>query len=180
MIQHISLGSDCSIAYHLQNKGLRTVSYPFDWILMKRQESIMRFIKNPILNSNNFIIKRQSSNFNIIHEHWDDTNKPIIRVYDKSLKIHFVHDFNDMSNVDNVIQKYVDRIDRFICIMQNKDVRKILYRIGNNEDVSILNDFFIEQNFQNFKIKYKNSKDVIGDDWKRDKFDWDDWFLNDL
>ena len=101
--QIISLGSFCSVAMELEKIGLRSASYPFDWLISESFESVIGLIK---------------SNFDSFLDPCDISveNKPHV-YYKESLKIHFHHDFNASDALDvqipQVEKKYQRRIRRF-------------------------------------------------------------------
>ena len=99
----ISLGSFCSVAMELEKKGLRTASYPFDWLIVDELESVLRLIEN---NFTDFLDASSMS-----REH-----RPNV-YYNEKINAHFYHDFNGYDPLESQIteqqKKYDRRIKRF-------------------------------------------------------------------
>lgn len=96
------MGYFCSVAMELERKGLRTASYPFDWMISDSFESILKLL------SNNFegFLDEDSLYQEEIPNHY----------YNCRTGIHFYHDFDAFTPMTNqmnsVIRKYDRRIKR--------------------------------------------------------------------
>ena len=116
----ISLGKFCGVAMDLERKGLRTASYPFDWVISESLKSVLFLIKNNFMN---FL-----SYENLVQE------KNPSYYWNSQTDIHFFHDFNSTASLSNQISsvqiKYQRRIDRFY-----KDIKEptLFVRYCNDE-----------------------------------------------
>ena len=165
---HISLGYDCSIAYQLQKKGLRTKAFPFDWCLVPNIYSVIQDDFNQFFN---FRFKNKSKNFPVIKNKWVDRemNKETIRVVN-TYGVHFVHDFLLDYDLDEIICKYKRRINRFYDIMKS-NCQKKLYRLTKKKD-ECLEKLFYSKGFINFDIKYIYFQDLpLCKSWKKKEVD---------
>lgn len=101
---YISLGYFCSVAMELERIGLRSASYPFDWLVTPRMSNVMEMIET----------------------HFEGfLEENCLRLKDGSDKIYinsqtgfsFVHDFEAKKSlseqIDGVRQKFERRIERF-------------------------------------------------------------------
>jgi hypothetical protein len=131
-MNYISLGPTCSIAYQLQKLGKKKESLPFDWIRCYPIDSVLHLIQN------NF-----SDLFEGIEYVKDDTKFPFIednvgegesesfdtikmkdtKIYkNDKLGISFFHDFKEGIDVNDVIEKYQRRIDRFYNVVKTPSI----------------------------------------------------------
>ena len=105
-MNYISLGSNCSVAYQLQKRNLKTKSYPFDWCKI----SILQLVK--VLNNdfNNYVntleIKKISYNHISI---FGDYSLILKNKYD----IQFAHEIIKDEELDNFKIKLDQRITNF-------------------------------------------------------------------
>lgn len=166
-IIYISLGSDCSIAYHLQKHGLRSFSFPFDWILSPKIEKCIENDFIDLFDSSNYIEKNSKSFTPLLDEDWNEEKENNIKIYHSIYKFTFLHDtFIDL------IEKYKRRVNRFYKMMKDPSIHKKLFRMSTYiSDLSIL---FDKKGFVNYKIYYQ--KMISGQDWKKEEFDWKKWF----
>lgn len=99
----ISLGFFCSVAMELERKGLRTASYPFDWVISDSFENILKLIDNDF---ENFL------EYDNLYQENDKSH-----YYNSITGVHFYHDFNAFEplskQIGNVQKKYQRRIKRF-------------------------------------------------------------------
>lgn len=171
-IIYISLGSDCSIAYHLQKYGLRSFSFPFDWILSLKIEKCIENDFIDLFDSSNYIEKKKSNlSAPLLDEDWDEDwneeKENNIKIYHSIYKLTFLHDtFSDL------IEKYKRRVDRFYKIMKDPTIHKKLFRMSTY--ISDLSISFDKKGFVNYKIYYQ--KMISSKDWKKEEFDWKTWF----
>ena len=176
---YIPFGSSCTIAYQLEKHKLRKSSYPFDWILSD-EKAIYNILNNEF---KNFIdqeylqVKNTSHNFPIIDESWNNDKKNTIRVFHKLYKIHFLHDFRNIDDIDIVREKYNRRIKRFLDCMRNQNLKKIVVHIGNNFDRQKFHELFIKLNFKNYEIKNISYTEIgYTSDWMMNEFNWKQYF----
>jgi len=121
----ISLGSDCSITYNYQKLGLKTYTYPFDWIKSNNFENILSTIKNNFeewYDESNYICIKESEIHPYIEEDFQfnqkDNLKTII-IENKINKIKFYHDLTINNDIISIINKYRRRINRFYETLNN-------------------------------------------------------------
>jgi hypothetical protein len=165
---YISLGSDCSIAYHLQKYGLRSFSFPFDWILSPKIEKCIENDFIDLFDPLHYIEKNSKSFTPLLDEDWNEENENNIKIYHSIYKLTFLHDtFTDL------IEKYKRRVDRFYKIMKDPTIHKKLFRMSR--DISDLSILFDKKEFVNYKIYYQ--KMINGRDWKKEEFDWEKWLI---
>ncbi len=191
----IPLGNDCSISYQLQKLGLRKITLPFDWIksdikgIVKCLEDNFKYF----LEFDLFEIKNISDNFSYVE---DDFNESVInqmlRVYNVKYKFHFLHDFINDSSYDISKQftdfriKYSRRIEKFNMIMEDTTINKIFIHIGPTGDLVYLEKLKLlleKKGYSNFTIKFIDYKvfETIGtSSWKREEFNWMDFFIDDI
>jgi len=182
---HISIGSDCAIAYQLRKHRVNCIAYPFDWLKCDMIESIILILKDNFsnfYNNNNFIIKKQSNNFLNMEQDIISEYKIIIKPYNITLP----HEFT-LSNFDYTIYKtkYERRIERFINIIKDKNIKKVLIRSGTTKTLS--NDMICKLKEEldkfgavNYRIKIVNYDmyEIDNFTWKRDYIDWYNIFMN--
>lgn len=163
---HISLGPDCSIAYHMQQNKIKKETLPFDWTSTPNLNKLLELIKNKF----NLFFDYQvgtASKFITLDDDWDDQCQ-INKIYIKNYRynISFPHD-----NLDNFNFIYTKRIERFMNIIKDNNNKKIFYRIGKDVDkikiCKILDEMMIV-NYEVIIIK-NNTND---DNWKRNNIDW--------
>lgn len=187
MTYHISLGSDCSVAYQLDKHQLRSHAFPFDWLLTPNIMGIINCIDDDF---KKLFVDLEHKNISDNFAYIDDTNtfipndastNKMIRIVNKNYKMSFVHDFQfDMSNYDIVVEKYQRRINRFYEVMKDETINKIFYRIGPKKEESLIKklmDCFNDKHFKNYNIKFCSFSDIgSSNDWKRNNFRWDLFF----
>jgi hypothetical protein len=178
----ISLGSDCSVAYNLQCLGYRDFSFPFDWIISK---NIIDVLSNDFANflNVNFLKVAGKTSFSHIDENFSEIDENLcsmLRVkHKKYAGVEFLHDFHDLNleDIDNVVEKYNRRIERFYKVMRDENVEKHLYRICKYDEREQIEKIFREKNFVNWKLHIKlYSEFPICEEWKRSEFEWGNFF----
>jgi hypothetical protein len=158
MINILPMGYDCSSASVLGHLGLRTISYPFDWIV----------------SSTNSLRQCFSENFRRFHKdlRYNHDKKGLIDEYGFT----FFHDYPIETNgcivdnwkdyYDNNVSKYERRIKRFIELMKSDTPILVLCR-RNKHEVLHLQELFLNyynknniyiisastESFENDKIK---------------------------
>lgn len=176
---HISLGSDCSIAYNLQKLNYRKEAFPFDWIITKDVATIIENDFVHFCDIDYLSFKKETHNFPKIIDDWIEDGEEIstneekcklVRVQNKYYNIHFLHDFTD-DNREEIVKKYKRRVARFYDVMNDPTIHKKLYRIGKSAD---LEKTLEQKQFKNYKLHTK--KEIRSTDWKREDYDWESWF----
>lgn len=99
----ISLGYFCSVAMELERTGLRTASYPFDWVISDNFEKVIKMIETNFEGLLDYDYLYQEE----ILDHY----------YNSNVQIHFYQDFNSIDSLEkqivDVSEKYKRRIERF-------------------------------------------------------------------
>jgi hypothetical protein len=187
---HISIGCDCAVAYQLRQRNLVENAFPFDWIKIDKIEMLEDTLeKNFSIFFENYQIKQQSDNFDNF-DNFDDNIKEIKQIKSKkrlilSNKIILPHEFvNDDFNFDEYKNKYERRIQRFINVVKDKDIRKIFVRADNNDigedKKKHLNKILENYGCINFEIKFINYSEykLVGEfNWQRDYVNWRDLLI---
>lgn len=124
MFKHIiSLGHFCSVAQELERLGLRDASYPFDWLITKR-EPLHRLINNHF---DGFL------EYDNLYQSQAEKNIYRNKYYD--FGVSFYHDFSRYipldAQLDEVQKKYARRIERFYTAITEPT---LFIRYVNNED----------------------------------------------
>jgi hypothetical protein len=105
----ISLGSTCSVAYHLDQ-----ARYPWDWNRVDTLSQITEVLKNNFDNYWDLKVIGESDKFALLEDEFKEstTNNRTITVQN-SYGIKFYHDFTSLLDLDTVKIKYSRRITRF-------------------------------------------------------------------
>ena len=124
MFKHIiSLGHFCGVAQELERLGLRDASYPFDWLITKR-EPLHRLINNHF---DGFL------EYDNLYQSQAEKNIYRNKYYD--FGVSFYHDFSRYipldAQLDEVQKKYARRIERFYTAITEPT---LFIRYVNNED----------------------------------------------
>jgi hypothetical protein len=176
---YISFGSSCAVAYHLGLLGKRQMSFPFDWI-NSSIHSIIDIIYNQFQSFTDATKIKNIFSHPILDENWQESKAETtkcINIY----KCIFVHDFNkDMTNIEEVKQKYIRRIERFTTIMRDEKIHKKIYCVGTSKDMqklSLLRQTMDNANYVNYVIKFKLYSEMGNNScWKMTCFNWKTWF----
>ena len=136
MTEYISLGSNCSIAYQLNKRGLRSISYPFDWVSI----SIGQLNNILQMDFDNFSETLQPIKKSNSHEYFDfvgydgsnglddsDDNKTPKKsgtiILTNKYGIKFAHEITEIVEIDKFKLKISNRINRFRnLILLNKQI----------------------------------------------------------
>ncbi|MEX0595230.1 MAG: DUF1796 family putative cysteine peptidase, partial [Candidatus Paceibacterota bacterium] len=142
MVDFVSLGGSCAVAYHLRQNVANFTRMPFDWVKISIQQL------NEVLNTDfdsrytDLVIKKFSENHPFIDDQGqlDDNQGSFILV--NSLKIQFAHQIVEKGGVEAFIPQLKQRIDSFRNLSQLPDddgeegqikfVRLETSRIGKN------------------------------------------------
>ena len=114
----IPIGSDCCLAYHLQQLNLRAIAFPFDWLLIPKLECIVNIIQNnfdKFLCQDYLITKNSLPYHSYIEDNWNSNDINTIRVKHSLYKIEFLHDFTSTNSINDIKEKYQRRIINRIC-----------------------------------------------------------------
>lgn len=143
----VSLGSTCSVAYHLQKLSKRYSAYPFDWIKTKELKDITLCIQNNFIDFLDFKEVSQSNKFPIFDpdiETFPDVIKCGSRIMENKYSMQFYHDFGEDSSLDGYVkEKYERRISRFFDLIRtSKQISFIRDEIHLNKiDSNQIEDF---------------------------------------
>jgi hypothetical protein len=136
---YISLGSNCSVTYHLIENNLRKKAYPFDWSKISIKE-LIDILENDF---NNFVdtieLKKISYNHN-------STNYNYSFILSNIYNIYFAHEIFSIFDIDEFKNKLNRRIQRF----KNINDTVIFIRIELQS---------IKHNYYNYVIKLLNLLD---------------------
>ncbi len=193
---YIPFGNDCAIAYQLEKLGLRNTSLPFDWI-KSDLKGLIKCIEDDFTyfcDESCFTMKNTSTNFKIINDNYSDGKlADSIRMHNTVYDFHHLHDFK-LYITDGITQnleygfkkfkeKYERRIIRFIELMRNNLVHKVIIHIGPQKDVKLLDrlkEVFDSKSYTNYEIKfipYSEFESIGTTSWKRDEYDWANFFV---
>jgi putative papain-like cysteine peptidase DUF1796 len=173
----ISLGNNCVVAHNLNQIGLRTEAYPFDWCRLT-------------INKLKLILKNNFKDFTNLKIHkYSESHKSYL--FFNKYKITFAHEVIN-NNIINFENKLKLRIERFYKLKNNN----IYFVIFNEKNKSI--DLFeliliLNNHFNNYKILYIskiapiyiNKKIIYIDiskykyiDWQYSNINWYDLIYN--
>lgn len=167
-IEYISFGSDCAIAYHLSRLGLRTQSYPFDWIMTP---NIVPCLVDHFEHFMDGWSMKKQVIAPAIGDEWQDQEETMVRMTN-AYGFTFLHDVGLHTDLDTVKEKYKRRIQRFQKVMVDDTIQKHVFRMSKqNESLDTVCD----------QLGYKNvivhwSPIVSGSSWKKEEFKWNQWF----
>ena len=180
LVYHIPLGLDCTIAHQLKKRNLRFAALPFDWMKITI-DSLLDVLDNQFfnfLNKERWSIIEQSANFNYVDDiDMVDTNS-LLKLKHKDYKIILPHEAkNDIIDLDEIMDKYKRRIDRFNEIIKSNKCKIIYVGIDKINDldkqkiIKCLDDY----GCINYKIKFIEylNYPLIGDySWHRNWIPW--------
>ncbi|QKF94424.1 DUF1796 protein [Fadolivirus algeromassiliense] len=124
-MEYISIGNSCSVTYQKQQLDIKNETYPFDWIRTESLDDITNCINNDFIDFITNLIKvNESDKFPVSSDdNFPDNSdcKSIIMKNRYGMK--FYHDFNNQTNMSDIVNKYERRIKRFInLIKSNKSI----------------------------------------------------------
>lgn len=189
MIYYISLGSNCSVCYHLQQNNLKLKSFPFDWtklsitqLLTVLENNFSNYVESLDINKISYNHPSSNTNYSIIlkniygitfaHEITDENQLSIF----KDKLIYRVNNFKDLDDLVIFIrielkpikESYKNDIIKLIKLLNNYSTNFILKLILNTNIE--FNDFL--SNIQIYKF---NDFDP---DWHMNNIDWTNIFTN--
>lgn len=173
---YIPIGSDCSVAWNLSRLGLRKYALPFDWLRLSNINTIESLIESKFqyfLDPSYLIVERESDKFPLIESNLNDKDiRPIIK--NTKLNIRFFHDFTNINDLDQVVEKYQRRIDRLYEYLENPDIEKIFVRYTTKiNDKQRLENIFKKLNCQNFKVILIMNEGIKCQSWEKEELDWE-------
>ena len=171
IMEYISLGGDCAVAYQLQKYGLRTNAYPLDWVLSPTVQKCLEHEFYNLLDTSVLTWKNKSNSFPLIDEDWKDRKDIVQRVVQSCYNITFLHDISDVEDLPSVVQKYERRIARFKTVMKDPTIVKKCFRMGKKEPLTA-----ILKTLGYVNIHLYQCENVQGSDWKKNEWDWCNWF----
>ena len=195
---YISLGNDCTIAYHLQKLGLKTATFPFDWLETPNILLLVKLIHNDFNDLFNHFMLKGINYGPIIENNWNEQKLIMINIKNNKYDIIFKHDFASLlypnRKLHSEIQKnYNNRIFEFNNVMQDKSKYKKIFRIGKSDEknkINCVNDIFINKGYSNYTIFHVpdnipisanvdtvpiidiSQVDTIDEKWKKNHYNW--------
>jgi hypothetical protein len=182
-IEIVSLGGNCSVAYHLKQYGYRFNSYPFDWCNIKLNQLIDVFNKD-FIDFEKITINKLSYN----HPLFSNEMQPSFILTNK-YNCKFAHEvIDDNMSFNEFKNKLIKRIFKF------KNLNNpVFIRIELNDNniknynilISVLDKYFDNYKFiliskinpNNSKIKHFKLDDSFND-WKYNNLNWKNIFIN--
>jgi hypothetical protein len=161
----ISLGANCISAYQALVHGIRSASYPFDWLVSDIESIYINLDENFL----HFLDK----------EYCSFTGNWIVNRYDNIKFLHEFHELGEKAHVEflPLIQtKYLRRIQRFRQLKKQKKVFFMRYATcpaewttQENKDTAVqlrnkLNNFF--ESKLDFVLVMLGGEDYYKDDWQ--------------
>jgi|LauGreDrversion4_2_1035121.scaffolds.fasta_scaffold89077_3 hypothetical protein len=119
----VSLGSNCSVCYHLINLGLRSQAYPFDWTRLSLG-NLNQVLSNRFAGFTELSIKKFSPAHPIItngNEDLDGNSGSVILVNKQNIQ--FAHEISDPENLIEFTAGLSRRIERFLSLENPTFVR---------------------------------------------------------
>ena len=188
MTNYVSLGSQCSVAYHLKRLNLSQYSYPFDWCKLNIKK-LINVLENNFQDFSIIKFKKYSLNHKyLIDSEITNINSIIIQ---NKYGIEFAHEITEKYEISEFQNKLIKRIERF------KNLKNpIFIRIENqnlNKDKMLLYkklENILKKYFQNFKIllisyeKYETDitkwfkLENFSPDWKYNNVSWEKILLH--
>lgn len=198
----ISLGDDCCISYNFQKLGLKTNTYPFDWIQTPDINMLSLLIQNNFKDLFSNLILDGSNLAPLILDDWNEEKRIIIKLKNIKYNINFNNDlasliYSQRLSLNDIKKKYKKRIKKFYTIMKDDNKYKKLFRIGKLSEISELsnlNNIFKSKGFTNYSIYFvpnnlniTNDMDYIpiidiseidnkNENWKKNHYNWHNIF----
>lgn len=184
MYHHISLGSNCCVSWHLRSHNMQSLSLPFDWCNMTINQ-LVDVLNNDFKDFEKLKIKKFSPNHPLIEN--NNTSNSGSYILENPYKIKFAHEITNETELINLSQSIMRRINRFRTILDNAD-KICFYRIElKNTNVNdVINLVKILENCVNWKliliipnnIEYQHNNvkihyyDEFSPNWKMEHLDW--------
>ena len=132
------MGYFCSVAMELERKGLRTASYPFDWMISDSFECIMKLFDTNFAG----FLDEESLYQEDIPNHY----------FNRQTGIHFYHDFDAYTSLSNQLNSVVRKYDRRINRLFNDIKQPSLFIRYCLNDKEVL---WIKDNLASIEAKFK-------------------------
>ncbi len=189
---NVSLGFNCATAYRLQQLGYRDRAFPFDWLVIKNFENIIKLIQlndfDNVIDNLEFVKKSD------IHPHfednWSDSNIPSMYHHNEEYGVDFIHDFSETTDKEEVKQKYRRRIGRLrhldnITFIRDECNKRTITQEHVDKLLSLFPKAKLMIIFNTFKKKMQHldnvilieDKDKYGG-WSRPNLPWKELLLN--
>ena len=153
----ISIGANCSVAYHLKNFKLREYSYPFDWSTTTLNQ-LNRVLDNNFKDYESVKIKRLSDKHLYLDNYDDLYNDDIINdptyILSNPYNIKFAHEVIDDSdiNIKNFSDSLLRRVERFRSL---KNPIFIRIETDNLSEIQMENYLILVDNLDKYFDDYK-------------------------
>jgi hypothetical protein len=171
LVEYISFGGDCAIAYHLSRLGLRTQAYPFDWITTPR---IVPCLVDRFHHFTEGWTRKKHVSAPALQDDWHDREETMVRMTN-TYGFTFLHDVGIHTELDTVKDKYARRIQRFQTVMMDDTIQKHIFRMSTrNESLDTVCD---QLGYKNVIVHWLPM--VSGSSWKKEEFKWEQWFTLD-
>jgi wyosine [tRNA(Phe)-imidazoG37] synthetase (radical SAM superfamily) len=182
----VSLGSNCAVAYHLQELGLRTNAYPFDWVKISIN-SLNKVLENNFDGYSNIFLKKLSTN------HPDFSSGKPTYLIKNNYNITMAHEITNIE--DFKLNTWIDilhrRIERFTQLKNPTFVRIETSNLSEkqmesyNKLVELLDKYFNKYHLiviskikpSNYKIKWYELES-FDENWKYENINWKQLFYN--
>ena len=178
----ISLGSNCSVTYHLNRLNKRTIAYPFDWSSITLNQ-LNKVLENKFIGYEDIKMKKLSDK----HLHYETGNSSLLVT--NSYNISFAHEILNESSISDFSESLKRRIERFKKLINPTFIR---IEINNLSEIQMLGYDRLINNldliFEKYtlivisKIKPKSNKIIhyelkeYSSDWKYSDIDWNKIF----
>jgi len=192
---YISLGNNCSIAYHIRKLGLKSSDFPFDWTQTPDIDMLSSLIQHNCKDLFSNIILDGTHFANLIQNDWNEKKYIIIKIKNFKYNININNElasfiYSQQITLNSIKKIYKKRINNFFKIMTDSTKYKKLYRIGNLSEITKfnnLNKVFISKGFTNYTIYFvpdnlniitdNNYIPIIdiselNDSWKKNEYNW--------
>jgi hypothetical protein len=168
-MEHISLGTDCAIAFQLSKHNYRKKAYPFDWTRTPSLKALTSIIKNNFEDfTENLIVKSETDSVKfppLVNDQIVSSDSGVIEtmlIKANKYGIQFCHDFkknDDVTRIKEISDKYKRRCERFMSVLKNKDNPQFInfIRTESNVDKVSKNDILefvklIDTYLNNYKL----------------------------
>ena len=186
----ISLGTSCTVAYQLDNLGLRKESHPFDWTKFDINK-LNNVLENDFKDFSDITIGKFSYNHN--YKFIINTGSYILK---NKYNIKFAHELLDKNddNINILKEKINKRIKRFYNSSNKESIHFVI--LNNTTKYIDFNELLynLDKNFIQYKIIYLSSfnPNIMNDkikwiyidniyvDWQYSNINWFDLIYNNL
>ena len=110
MVEYISLGGNCCIAYNLKKYNKSVIRFPFDWCNITINQ-LNNVLSNDFNNFTNIEIKKLSKNHNLLVDQKLSIEPSLILSNNYNIK--FSHEIIEKYQLENFINILNKRVERF-------------------------------------------------------------------